>query len=194
MKRDHATRKGRDDGAQQSEARREAKRAYLRAYYQKNREALLARGKERYQEIREAKLAYGKAYRQKNLEEIRKRDRERCPKRREAKRAYNKAYYQKNREAQRIRVLAQKYTLTAEQYEAMYAAQSGKCVLCQRQPERSLVVDHCHVTGAVRGLLCNNCNSDLASADLDMSWLERAGAYLRHPPARRIMTSGKGVE
>lgn len=58
--------------------------------------------------------------------------------------------------------------LPIESYEALWRAQKGVCAACG-QPEqsvskrgtRSLAVDHCHVTGRVRGLLCGNCNRAL---------------------------------
>jgi hypothetical protein len=53
-----------------------------------------------------------------------------------------------------------KYNLTIEQYQAMNEAQNGQCGICLRVPRR-LVVDHCHNTEVVRGLLCSGCNMAL---------------------------------
>lgn len=68
-----------------------------------------------------------------------------------------------------------KYGLTAERYEAMMEAQDGKCFLCRkeetgrhRETRWRLSVDHCHLCGRIRGLLCNNCNRSLG-------WVERMG-------------------
>lgn len=36
--------------------------------------------------------------------------------------------------------------------------QDGACAMCSARPER-LLVDHCHRTGLVRGLLCTSCNT-----------------------------------
>ena len=38
----------------------------------------------------------------------------------------------------------------------MYEYYGKTCAICKRQ--RKLVVDHNHITGAVRGLLCQPCN------------------------------------
>ena len=49
------------------------------------------------------------------------------------------------------------YGITSEQYEALYEAQGGVCYICRRAKgtgRRKLAVDHDHVTGWVRGLLC----------------------------------------
>ncbi len=43
--------------------------------------------------------------------------------------------------------------------EQLYANSSG-CEICG-DTEAKLVVDHCHTTGALRGLLCNRCNTGI---------------------------------
>jgi hypothetical protein len=57
--------------------------------------------------------------------------------------------------------LKRTYGITLEQYEVMLAAQGGVCAICQeaRPEERTLHVDHDHVTGEIRGLLCFRCNN-----------------------------------
>lgn len=64
--------------------------------------------------------------------------------------------------------LKSKYGLTLEQYDILVQKQQGVCAIC-KLPEKaiqrgkicSLSVDHCHRTGRVRALLCNNCNTSL---------------------------------
>tara|TARA_R110000851_G_scaffold317339_1_gene480797 strand:+ start:25507 stop:25929 length:423 start_codon:yes stop_codon:yes gene_type:complete len=37
--------------------------------------------------------------------------------------------------------------------------QNNRCLICQRDLRRlRAVLDHCHTTGFIRGVLCNNCN------------------------------------
>lgn len=82
---------------------------------------------------------------------------------------------------QRDRTLRRKYGVTAQQYDEMVAAQSGRCRICDNPPppeQRGLVVDHCHTTGRARGLLCNNCNALLGMAADDVSRLRAAIDYL----------------
>ena len=54
------------------------------------------------------------------------------------------------------------YGLTQSDVESMIESQGGLCAICGERPEDrirlGLVVDHCHETGAVRGMLCSNCN------------------------------------
>lgn len=70
------------------------------------------------------------------------------------------------------------YGITLEVYEKMLEAQEGKCLVC----EDALTVphiDHCHVTGKVRGLLCKHCNTGLGHFKDNITNLERAILYLR---------------
>jgi hypothetical protein len=58
--------------------------------------------------------------------------------------------------------LIQKYGITAAEYDSLFAAQGGKCAICDRPPKRiRLAVDHDHKGSgreSVRGLLCMMCN------------------------------------
>lgn len=69
------------------------------------------------------------------------------------------------------------YNLTAADYDALMSRQSGRCAICKGGGP--LLVDHDHATGAVRGLLCHQCNIALGwlrdSADLALN----AARYLR---------------
>jgi len=58
------------------------------------------------------------------------------------------------------RKLRNEYQLTIAQYMAIAEAQRGVCAICEKPPATGtrLYVDHCHATGVVRALLCNNCN------------------------------------
>jgi hypothetical protein len=44
---------------------------------------------------------------------------------------------------------------------------------------KSLAVDHCHVTGKIRGLLCINCNQDLGKFMDREELLDKAKNYLK---------------
>lgn len=85
----------------------------------------------------------------------------------------------RTREQQRANRL-QKYGLTLAQYDDMYRAQSGLCVVCFGPPDigQSLCVDHCHTTGRVRGLLCHNCNKALGLLKDDPERILRLATYL----------------
>src|SRR5690606_18260166 len=70
-----------------------------------------------------------------------------------------------------------RYGLTKPQWDDMFEAQGGACLLCDRTDQR-LCVDHCHETGRVRGLLCHRCNAFLGVLENVPGWYERAVDYL----------------
>lgn len=74
------------------------------------------------------------------------------------------------------------YGVTIEQFDAMLAAQGGKCAICPRtEPDgrhKQWNVDHCHSSGKVRGLLCTQCNKMLGSARDNIETLQSAIHYL----------------
>lgn len=62
----------------------------------------------------------------------------------------------------------------------MEKAQGGVCKICRR-PEtqrKRLAVDHCHTTGAVRGLLCITCNAEIGHLLDDPEIIRRAADYV----------------
>jgi hypothetical protein len=73
--------------------------------------------------------------------------------------------------------LKAKYGLTLEEYETMRVEQDGKCAICE-SGTLQLVVDHCHKTGRVRGLLCVSCNASLGLLRDDPEVILRAAQYL----------------
>lgn len=49
--------------------------------------------------------------------------------------------------------------MTVEWYDEKLATQDGGCAICSRRPARiRLAVDHDHLSGVIRGLLCYICN------------------------------------
>lgn len=69
------------------------------------------------------------------------------------------------------------YGIGVEDYERMYAEQEGCCAICATYLS-SLVVDHCHTTGRVRGLLCTHCNVALGGFRDRADLLHAAASYL----------------
>lgn len=84
--------------------------------------------------------------------------------------------------ARRKSHLKKHYGITAEQFDAMLAAQGGQCAICSEPPTDARGfrphVDHCHASGKIRGILCGRCNKALGQFKDDASLLRRAIAYL----------------
>ena len=73
------------------------------------------------------------------------------------------------------------YGLTLETYDLLLKAQGSVCAIC-KQPSLAkphLSVDHNHLTGKVRGLLCVKCNAGLGSFGDNIEMLAKAIAYLK---------------
>lgn len=56
--------------------------------------------------------------------------------------------------------------------------QDGKCAICGTVTPSSLHLDHCHVNGTIRGLLCASCNIGLGHFKDDPERLKAAIEYL----------------
>lgn len=85
-------------------------------------------------------------------------------------------------EEQEWRANLKRYGLTPEQARSLYAKQGGLCAICHGPCTKTrlgrLCVDHDHLTGQVRGLLCIDCNAALGKFKDDPSLLRRAAEYL----------------
>lgn len=67
----------------------------------------------------------------------------------------------------------------------MYEAQGGVCAICRKPADpygvraaSRLHVDHDHLTGAVRALLCNNCNRGIGYLADSPELLRAAADYI----------------
>lgn len=79
------------------------------------------------------------------------------------------------------RHLVTTYGITEEQYQHLLFRQNGVCAGCERPPEvfkTRLAVDHDHVSGEVRGLLCTHCNHRVLGRHRDSGLLRRLADYL----------------
>lgn len=102
-----------------------------------------------------------------------------------AKDLANKAKYraenkEKIAEGFRRHVLKKEYGLSLEDYNYMLEKQGGVCAICKQlcSTKRSLAVDHNHVTGKIRSLLCRDCNVALGLMKENPELLRDAACYL----------------
>jgi hypothetical protein len=77
--------------------------------------------------------------------------------------------------------VALQFGLSLAEYDAAWRdfliKQGGVCAVCnKRKPE---VLDHCHTTGRLRGVLCRQCNSAAGFLMDDSKVAERLSRYLK---------------
>lgn len=75
-----------------------------------------------------------------------------------------------------------KYKISQEEIEQLAEKQQHCCAICgTNKPNgrtNEFVVDHCHNTGKVRGLLCHPCNSGIGMFKDEVDILNKAILYL----------------
>lgn len=127
-----------------------------------------------------------KKYNELNKEKIKERYRQRYTS--DQFKIKHKKYRDSHKEQSRNSVLIKKYGITLYQYKNMFKAQDGLCAICfnpetarevRNKKIRTLAVDHDHVTGKVRGLLCGNCNHMIGQSKDNIETLQKAINYLK---------------
>jgi len=83
---------------------------------------------------------------------------------------YYKLWSLKNPDKVRSKIFKYRYGITLNDYNRMFVEQEGCCKICNihaSELKAPLQVDHSHITGEVRGLLCGLCNSRLGESNTD---------------------------
>lgn len=129
------------------------KKAYFRAYYQRNKEKYRERSAAQRKLQPQILKASQARYLEANRDQLNAKHRERY----RTDPEYRRRHQDRNRAA-RLRKLG----LTPEDWRDILDEQGGGCAICGRSPRvTKMVVDHDHKTGLVRGLLCGSCNKGL---------------------------------
>jgi hypothetical protein len=92
-----------------------------------------------------------------------------------------KRWRQENPDSYNSTRLKSKYGITLETYRRILSEQGGGCAICRgpQEAKRKLFdVDHDHITGQVRGLLCHNCNAGIGLLQDSPKLCASAAAYL----------------
>lgn len=145
----------------------EKKREYDRAWRAKNRDRL-------------RKLA--QKWRDSNRERVRANHLRWTRENRERHLEYGRKWRAKHPRRRYSHVLKNQYGITLDQLTAMIAGQGNACAICRKDfsslPRRHIHVDHNHRSGAVRGILCSNCNTMIGHAHDSQEILSLGIAYL----------------
>ena len=101
-----------------------------------------------------------------------------------------KEYYKNKKHLWKNNSYIKKYGISLEEYEKLLKEQNNSCKICQVSVEglqnkryKCLVVDHCHATGKIRGLLCNTCNRGIGLLKENVEILQNAIMYLEQKKA-----------
>jgi hypothetical protein len=82
---------------------------------------------------------------------------------------------------QRRNSLRMMYGISLEQYDQLLAEQDHRCALCKKHEDEfkiNLAVDHDHISGRIRGLLCGYCNRRVLGRHRDGELLRRMADYV----------------
>jgi hypothetical protein len=78
-----------------------------------------------------------------------------------------------------------KYGIEPGEFDAWFLVFRGRCGICDKQVSRGgtksidrASLDHNHTTGAIRGILCNNCNAAIGFLKDDVNLVRRAEQWL----------------
>ena len=147
----------------ESETMTPGRQEYSRRYYAEHREERQEYQRRYSAEHREEVAARHEKYRAAHLEQYRK---------------YRRTAYAKCPKTMRAWHLKKQYNLTLEDYDLMLTGQAGACAVCGNLDKNTLHVDHDHITGKMRWLLCSGCNRGLGGFRDDPDLLRRAAAML----------------
>jgi len=144
-----------------SEEEKRSHSAYMREWRNKNRE-----------HVKE----YARKFRAKNAEKYRELDRIKYARDPSKKRKASLEYKRKYPESQ----VAWQHGISRE---LVVSLRASECGICGKHGTKSkpLHIDHCHLSGKVRGALCGQCNSAIGFLKDDLGLVRAAVLYLeRH--------------
>lgn len=77
--------------------------------------------------------------------------------------------------------LMREYGISDSDYDVLFESQGWACAICRRprrDGERRFPIDHDHVTGEIRGILCDDCNVGIGRLKDSVRLLASAIVYL----------------
>lgn len=98
------------------------------------------------------------------------------------KRENGAKYREQNREKVNLKNRVGRYRISVDDYHGLMAAQNERCAICGAKIDfKSCHIDHDHVTGEVRGMLCASCNTGIGLFKDSPELLMNAAKYLGKP-------------
>ena len=102
----------------------------------------------------------------------------------ECRKAAERSYYHKHSEKRKISFKNRRLKksngeeLTLEKYQNMLSMQDNKCGICSNEMKNPYV-DHNHLTGKIRMLLCHHCNCLIGNSKENINILQSAINYIQ---------------
>lgn len=156
-----------------------------KSWYERNKAKVLKRKKEAYWSNREKYLKLTAEWQSKNKDRVaansRKYRKNNPDKRKQTCRAYVASL---SEDEKRQYKLVKRYGITVEEYRRLLKEQDNKCSICSKELGEKLVIDHCHSTGDVRGLLCRSCNGGIGLLTDRHEVVHSAEVYLKRHQCR----------
>lgn len=90
---------------------------------------------------------------------------------------WKKANPEKVAIVERRSLLKTRYGMSLSDYDDLLASQNNSCAICKGN--KRMVIDHCHKTNKVRGILCNTCNRGIGLLQDRVEILQSAISYLK---------------
>lgn len=147
---------------------KECQNKYSKRWKKENQKKAKEYEKQYYKDNLKKSKEYGKQWRNNNPEKVK-----------ESGRQWARDNPEKVKEIR----LKCNYGLSLEEYFEIIEQQKGCCAICERHQSElkiRLCVDHNHLTGKVRGLLCDNCNRMLGAGMDDPNILIKGAEYLNN--------------
>jgi len=166
---------------------KEQKNDYNRKYYQENKITRQESSRKSYVKNIEHRKKWAVKYYKENIVKVKEYQKEYRSKHSDETKIYLKRWHEKNPQKKISYHLKRKFNISVDDYNILLSKQAGICAICLK-PEivvdprtgeiRRLAVDHDHVTGEIRGLLCTNCNLMIGCSFDNPEMLRRAIDYL----------------
>ena len=143
----------------------------VKQYQKDNKDKINKRRKQYQKDNKEELKTKRKKYIDANIDKIRKYAKDYRAVTKEERKKYDMISRNKKR-----------YGITPEQYTELFNKQEGKCAICgkhQTEFKKALCVDHNHITGKIRGLLCYKCNTGIGNLNDNIILLQNAINYIK---------------
>ena len=95
---------------------------------------------------------------------------------------YRQSHKEELKKRRKIYDLKNKYGLSITEFDDLLLSQNNRCPICGQpldlQNPFNICIDHSHLTGIVRGILCRNCNLAIGLLRDNPEYLRNAIKYL----------------